>query len=384
MEEYGLDLKRQKRAKRYARMRRWLLLTNLSLAAAFMLAMLLGVSSRLKEQLLGIAAQRQIVIALYFVAFFGAFELLSAPLNYYSGYVLPHRFGLSVQSLRSWLADQAKGAALGLILGLAAMEIIYHLLSAFPSLWWLLTGLLYLLFAVVLSNLAPVLIVPLFFKFTPLEDRELAARLRRLAERAGTKVKGVFTLNLSAKTKAANAALMGLGNTRRIVLGDTLLANYDADEIETILAHELGHHIHRDIWWGIAVQSALTLAGLYLANLLLCWGVSYLSFAGLDDVAAFPLLTAGMGGWSVLTMPLANAYSRWREEMADGYSLEATAKPRAFISAMIKLANQNLAEAEPKPWIELLLYSHPPIAKRVRHAESFSHRMRDEAKTTAS
>lgn len=372
MKEYGIDPERQRKAKRYARIRRWLLLANLALTAAFVLAMLFGLSSRLKEQLLGIAVQPQMVIVLYFVAFFGAYELLSAPLNYYSGFVLPHRFGLSIQSPRGWLADQAKGTALSLILGLAAMEIVYHLLSAHPSIWWLLTGFFYLLFAVVLSNLAPVLIVPIFFKFSPLENKELAERLTTLAERAGTKVRGVFTIDLSTKTKTANAALMGLGNTRRIVLGDTLLENYDADEIETILAHELGHHVHRDLWRGITMQSAFTLAGLYLANLFLRWGIGYFGLAGLDDVAAFPLLAASLGGWGLGTMPLVNAYSRWREGSADRYSLQATAKPRAFISAMAKLANQNLAEAEPPPWVEFLLYSHPPIAKRIRRAEAFS------------
>ncbi len=370
MEKYGIDPERQRKAKRYARMGRRLLLANLALGTAFILAMLFGLSSWLKRWLP--ISQPQAVLALYFVAFFGAFKVLSAPLSYYRGYVLPHRFDLSVQSLGSWLADQAKGTALGLILGLMAMEAAYWLLSTFPSMWWLLAGLLYLLFSVILSNLAPILIIPLFFKFTPLKDEELVERLKRLAERAGTRVRGVFTLNLSTKTKTANAALIGLGNTRRIVLGDTLLKDYDADEIEAILAHELGHHVHRDIWWGIVVQSAIILVGLFLTNLLLRWGVGRFGFAGLDDIAAFPLLAIGLGGWSVFTTPLANSYSRWRERMADGYSLRATAKPRAFISAMAKLANQNLAEVDPSPWVEFLLYDHPSIARRIRHAESFS------------
>jgi len=372
MGECGIDPERQRKAREYARIRRRLLLAELALGAAFVLVLLFsGLSSWLRGQLLALASWREAAIALYFLAFSGAYGLLSAPLSYYGGYVLPHRYGLSTQGLRGWLADRAKGAALSLGLGLAGVEVVYWLLAALPSTWWLLAGAFYLLVSVVLSNLTPVLIAPLFFKFTPLEDEELAERLTKLAERAGKRVRGVFTFDLSAKTTAANAALMGLGNTRRIVLGDTLLRDYTPDEIETVLAHELGHHVHGDIWRGILVQSALTLGGLWLADRILRWGVRLFGFAGLADVAAFPLLVAALGGFGVVTMPLANAYSRWRESLADRYALEATGKPRAFISAMAKLANQNLAEAEPEPWVELLLYSHPPIGKRIKRAEEW-------------
>jgi STE24 endopeptidase len=321
--------------------------------------------------LLLVSTQPLVVVALYFVAFSIVYGLLDFPLSYYGGYVLPHRYGLSTQSPRDWLADQAKGAALGLGIGLAGMEVMYYLLRAFPSIWWLLTGILVLFFTIVLANLAPLLIVPLFFKFRPLEDAELVSRLISLAERTGTRVRGVFTIDLSTRTTAANAALMGLGNTRRIVLGDTLMEKYDPDEIETILAHELGHHVHGDIWRGIAVQTLLTLVGLFLADRLLRWGVATFAFEGLADVAAFPLVTVAMGGMAVLAMPLANAYSRWRERLADQFSLEMTGKPQAFISSMTKLANQNLSEAEPEPWAEFLLYGHPAIGKRIKRAQGF-------------
>jgi STE24 endopeptidase len=320
-----------------------------------------------------------VVIALYFLAFSIVYGFLDFPPSYYGGYVLPHRYGLSTQSLKGWLADQAKGAVLSLGIGLVAMEVMYYLLGTFPSIWWLLTGILFLFFTVVLANLAPLLIVPLFFKFRPLEDEELVSRLVSLVERVGTRVRGVFTIDLSTKTTAANAALMGLGNTQRIVLGDTLMAEYDADEIETILAHELGHHVHGDIWRGIAVQTALTLVGLFLADRLLHWGVAYFAFESLADVAAFPLVAMAMGGLAVLAMPLANAYSRWREGLADQFSLEMTGKPQAFISSMTKLANQNLSEAEPEPWAEFLLYGHPAVGKRIKRAEGFQSSLAEES-----
>jgi STE24 endopeptidase len=367
-----LDPERQRKAKEYARIRHRLLVADLAIVAVYMLVLLLsGLSVWFKAQLLLASTQPLVVVALYFVAFSIVYGLLDFPLSYYGGYVLPHRYGLSTQSPRDWLADQAKGAALGLGIGLAGMEVMYYLLRAFPSIWWLLTGILVLFFTIVLANLAPLLIVPLFFKFRPLEDAELVSRLISLAERTGTRVRGVFTIDLSTRTTAANAALMGLGNTRRIVLGDTLMEKYDPDEIETILAHELGHHVHGDIWRGIAVQTLLTLVGLFLADRLLRWGVATFAFEGLADVAAFPLVTVAMGGMAVLAMPLANAYSRWRERLADQFSLEMTGKPQAFISSMTKLANQNLSEAEPEPWAEFLLYGHPAIGKRIKRAQGF-------------
>ena len=380
MTEAVLDPERQRKAKEYARIRHRLLVTDLAIAAVYVLVLLLsGLSAWFKAQLLLVATQPLAVIALYFVAFSIVYGLLDFPLSYYGGYVLPHRYGLSTQSLRGWLADQAKGAALGLGIGLVAVEVMYYLLRAFPSIWWLLTGILFLFFTIVLANLAPLLIVPLFFKFKPLEDEELVSRLISLAERVGTRVRGVFTIDLSTRTTAANAALMGLGNTRRIVLGDTLMEEYEADEIETILAHELGHHVQGDIWRGIAVQTALTLVGLFLADRLLRWGVAYFAFEGLADVAAFPLVAMAMGGLAVLSMPLANAYSRWREGLADQFSLEMTGKSRAFISSMTKLANQNLAEAEPEPWAEFLLYSHPAIGKRIKRAQGFKSSLAEES-----
>jgi STE24 endopeptidase len=196
--------------------------------------------------------------------------------------------------------------------------------------------------------------------------------LTNLAERAGAKVEGVYAFDMSSKTVAANAALMGLGNTRRIVLGDTLLDSFSHDEIETVLAHELGHHVHRDIPLGILVESAITLLGLGIAHLVLTWGVAAFNFNGLADPATLPLFMLAMSIFGLLTMPLGNLWSRSREVMADRYALETTAKPQAFISAMTRLANQNLAEAEPPAWVEALLHSHPSIHKRVRFAETFA------------
>ena len=223
-----------------------------------------------------------------------------------------------------------------------------------------------------MANLAPVLLLPLFYKFSPLPDGELKQRLVALADRAHTRIQGVFTMHMSSKTTAANAALMGLGNTRRIVLGDTMVDRYTPDEIEVVLAHELGHHVHRDIWKLIISQSLFTLIGLFLFNLCLVWAVEHLHrYLGIADPATLPLLLVLTGVFGFLIAPLTNSYSRAIEYQADEYALEATHMVEPFKSAMTRLANQNLAEIEPVPIVEFLFYDHPSIGKRLTHAEKF-------------
>jgi STE24 endopeptidase len=367
-----IDPQRQREAKGYARLKYRLLVIDMALGGIFALVLLLsGISAWLKEFVMAYSSQPLLVVGGYFVLFSLAYGVLVLPLEYYGGFVLPHRYGLSTQTLRAWLMDEVKAGFLGLGLGLIIIEVIYYLLRVIPSLWWVVTAMFILIFTVILANLAPLVIVPLFYKFTPLEDEELVGRLTKLAEQANTKVRGVFSINLSSKTKAANAMVMGLGNTRRIVLGDTLYADYSPDEIETILAHELGHQVRRDMWWGLLFQSALTLIGLYLAHVGLSWGVRVMGLAGVDDIAGLPLLALVMGGFMALTAPLGNTFSRWREWLADDYALRMSGKPRAFVSTMVRLANQNLAQVDPEPWVEFILYSHPSIRKRIQHGEDF-------------
>jgi STE24 endopeptidase len=370
-----LDPERQREAKRYARLRRRLMIVDLALGGLYVLAWLVfGWSTALRSYLETFTTNEWLLVPAFVGVFGGIYYIIGLPLSYYSGFVLPHRFGLSNQTLQGWVMDQLKGLLVGAALGVLLLEVIYAVLRAAPDLWWLLAAGILLLFSVVLANLAPVLLMPLFFKFVPLgEDRaDLAERLVRLAEKAGTRVRGVYKFDMSRRTKAANAALTGLGNTRRILLGDTLLENFSDDEIETVLAHELGHHVNRDIPIGILVESVMTLGGLYLAHLGLRWGVDYFGFEGIADIAAFPLFMLVIGAYGLVTMPLGNAFSRWRERRADAYALKATGKGQAYASALTRLANQNLAEVDPEPWVVLLLYSHPALRQRIVMAESWN------------
>ncbi|HEY85263.1 MAG TPA: M48 family metallopeptidase [Chloroflexi bacterium] len=364
-----LNPARQEKAREYAGINRKLMLAELALGAVYVLIWIFsGLSPWLQDRVHQISAATWLAVPLFALGFALPYSIITAPLNYYSGFVLPHRYGQSTQRFKEWLWDQAKGVFISGILGLIILEVVYWLLGAAPQTWWLWTALSILLFTVILSNLAPILIFPLFYKYKPLDDAELVDRLTELAKRAGARVQGVYAFDMSSKTVAANAAVMGLGNTRRIVLGDTLVDNFTHDEIETVMAHELGHHVHKDVLWGILAQSALTLAGLWLADAVMRWGIAAFGYTSPSVPATLPLFILAMSVFGLVTMPLSNAWSRRREVMADRYALETTQNPQAFASSMTRLANQNLAEAEPPAWVEFLLHSHPSIHKRVAMA----------------
>jgi len=315
--------------------------------------------------------QNQWLVVITFGAVFGAvFSVLDLPLTFYSGYVLPHRYGQSNQTLSGWWGDLIKSALLSAVIGGFLLEIVYLVLRTAPDTWWLFTAGFLLLFNVLLANLAPVLLFPIFYKFSPLneEHADLQERLIKLAEKAGTNVEGVYKFDMSRRTKSANAGLTGLGNTRRIILGDTLLKEFSPDEIETVLAHELGHQKNHDIPLGMVVQSIVTLGGLYLTSLGLSWGISQFGFGSISDIAALPLFALFLGAYGLLAMPLSNGFSRWREWLADDFALLLTGNGEAYASALTRLSNQNLAEVNPDPWVEFLLSSHPSLEKRIRNA----------------
>lgn len=375
-----LDDARQQKARRYARQRQTLTFINLGVSAVVIAVLLFsGLSFWLRDALQFAAGWQPIpgweplLITLYFLALGAAVAIIDAPLTWYSGYVLPHRYGLSTQRPGAWLLDGVKSLAISLPIEILAVLFVYLLLAVSPDAWWLWTGLAMLLFTVVLANLAPILLLPLFYKLTPLPDGDVKQRALALAAQAHTRVRGIYSMNMSAKTTAANAAVMGLGNTRRIVIGDTLLNHYTPDEIEVVVAHELGHQVHRDIPKLIIVQSVTMLGGLYLVNLALHAVVgAFPAYHGLSDPATMPLVAAVLGIFGLVVLPLTNGFSRTVERQADGYALESTGKVDAFISAMTRLANQNLAELNPNPLVEFFLYNHPSIGNRLAFARKYA------------
>jgi STE24 endopeptidase len=369
-----LDTQRQKQAKQYARIKRrlWLVDQGISLLYA-LLWLVTGWSTATRAWLQSLTSNDWLIVAGFVAIFGGIFFLINLPLGYYTGYVLPHRFELSTQSFKDWVIDQVKGLAVGGVLGMFLIQMVYLILRVTGDAWWLWLTAGMLLFSVLLSNLAPVLLMPIFNKFTPLgEDHaDLAERLMSLAEKANTKVKGVFKMDMSRRTKQANAALTGLGNTRRIILGDTLIDEFSPEEIETVLAHELGHHVHNDMAWLIGFGTLLTGLGFYLISLLMSWAIGAFGLAGVADPAGLPALMILLSLYELVIMPISNAFSRWRENKADDYALKATNKPDAYASAFTRLANQNLSEVDPEPWVVFLFYGHPPLNSRIEKAKAW-------------
>jgi STE24 endopeptidase len=374
MSEIMLDPERQNKAREYARIRRRLLILDLLIGGVYVVAWLyFGWSIALRDYLLNWTNNPWVLVAGFGLFFAGFYLILSLPLSYYSGYLLPVKYGMSNQQISGWVKDLIKGILIGGLFGGLILEMIYAVLRFYPETWWLVAAVFLLLFSALLANLAPIILMPIFYKFEPLGEEYtiLDERLLKLAESTNTRIKGVYQFDMSTRTKAANAVLAGLGNTRRILLGDTLLAEFTSDEIETILAHEIGHHVHRDIPYGILVEGVITLIGLYFAAVGLNWGVEALGLSGVADIAGLPLFMLVIGAFGLITMPMTNAYSRWRERRADLFALEVTKKNIAYASALVRLANQNLAETNPEPWVEFLLYSHPALDKRIKMANEW-------------
>ena len=310
-----------------------------------------------------------VVVAVFLTLLLHIVEL---PFAFYQGFRLEHRFGLSTESARQWALDQLKAAALALVFGSAAAAFVYWTIRRVPDWWWALSAAGLSAAMVVLIHLAPVLLMPMFRSFKPLERQALVDRLIALTARAGTRIGGVYEWALSAHTKKANAALAGMGKTRRILLSDTLLADYSDDEIEVVLAHELSHHVHHDLWRGVAVQTAVLFFSCYAASVALGWLAEPLELRGLDDPAGLPVLMLAVGLCSFVSRPVVNALSRVHERRADRYALDSTGRPAAFISAMKRLSQQNLAEENPSRVVQWLFYSHPPIRERIEAARRWS------------
>ena len=361
------------RARRYQRARRYLRLADFLLGWAWLAALLLlGWSAVLRDFAWAVAGNFSAALVCYTALLLLLGKTLGLPLDYCSGYLLEHRYGLSNLTRAAWVKDQAKGFALGVVLALAATQVLYRLLRSYPEQWWLIAWAAFLLFVVALANLAPVLLFPLFYKFRPLQDEEVNQRLLSLCARAGTRVRGIFEWKLSAKSRKANAALAGWGNTRRILLADTLLENYSPEEIESVLAHELAHHVHHHIGKSLALQAATSFAGFWLAGAALRAFTPRLGFRGLDDFANLPLLALVGAAVSLVLLPVVNGVSRYFERQADEYALGAIGSAAPFISSLEKLAAQNLSERRPHPLVEFLFHSHPSVEKRIRRAQAYS------------
>jgi STE24 endopeptidase len=360
-------------ARRYNRVRRWLEVGDFGLGLLFLgVILFLGWSGVLRDWSYWAAFQNyQLSVFLYVFLLMLAGKLLGIGLEYY-GLRLERRYQLSNQKTSSWLWDETKSFLVALIFGSVVAELLYFTIRQSPEHWWIIAWGMFLILFVIMAQLAPLVLFPIFYKFEPLENEDLKQRLVRLSERAGTQVRGIYKWHLSEKSKKANAALTGLGATRRIILADTLLDHYSPEEIEAVLAHELGHHVHRHILKSMFVQAGITLFGFWAANFVLHMAIEqWHMFDTLSDFANLPLLVLVSTTLSFVLMPAMNAYSRFNERQADRYAFRAVKSVQPFISSMNKLATQNLAERTPSRWVEWFFHSHPAISRRVAAAEAW-------------
>jgi STE24 endopeptidase len=317
-----------------------------------------------------------------FIALTSALSWLTAlPVSYVGGHAVERRFGLTKQSAGGWFGDQIKGLLLGVLLQTPLLTAAFAVIRRRTRDWWLILAATSVPLTVVLSNLAPVLLMPLFNRFDPLRDEALAARVRALAVRSGVRISDVFEMDMSRQSEKPNAMFTGLGNTKRIVLGDTLLSKFSEDEIEAVVAHELGHQVHGDIWRLIGFGAG---AGFGLA-----WLLSRISPPVLrrtsrqtgvitpGDEASLPVLALLMTAIGFVLMPIQAAFSRAIERRTDRFAVELTRNGEAYARAMERLAAESLADPDPPRPVVFMLYSHPPIVERIRAARDSERRFRE-------
>jgi STE24 endopeptidase len=353
--------------KRYQRQKITILLVNTILSLGWLALLGFVVGPRLGQETAGWEPWLRLLAS---AALLGVtLEVLTFPLDYYSRFVLEHRYQLSNQSLGGWLWKRLKGYLVGGGFGLLFVFGLYWILAVAGPWCWLCATAAWLVVTLVLGRLLPVVILPLFYKVTRLEDAALLERLKKLTIGTSLSIEGVYELHLSEETKKANAALAGLGNTRRVLLGDTLLAQFTPEEIEVVFAHEVGHHVHRHLLKSIVLSVGLSLVGFWLVDQVLTASTLWLGYQGVDDPAALPLLLFVLAVFGLLLGPPQNALSRFYERQCDRYALDHTHNKDAYRSAFIKLATINKSDPDPHPLVALLFHDHPPIRERLAMAE---------------
>ena len=356
--------------KRYNRTKLIVSLAGGTVSFLFTLSLLsFGITSTIEAFAVSVTTDPYLSLLIFSALFGFASSIISLPFSFYSGFILEHRYNMSNQTFLQWAWEGTKGLFVSIPILTPLALLVYFFLVTYSSFWWLPVAVTLFVVSIVLSRIAPIVILPLFYKLTPLEESALKERIMSLTRSTKMIVEGIYSFNLSKTTKKANAAFTGIGKSKRILLGDTLMNNFSDEEIETVFAHELGHYSHGHIWKGILVGTVSIFAGLFLTSLAYASSIEWFGFSSITQLAALPLLTLWLGIYSLITSPLGNILSRKHEFEADRYAVKRTGNLSAFISTMNKLAEMNLADRTPHPAVEFFFYSHPSIEKRIRAAE---------------
>ncbi|MBI4019733.1 MAG: M48 family metallopeptidase [Candidatus Aenigmarchaeota archaeon] len=368
---YEFDPEKRRLARHYTRMKLINKIIN-SLAVPivfFAVVLTAGFSSHLRDFSQDAGGVFQVQV--YIIIFIALLEIVQFPLSFYSGYVYDRKYSLSRQKLGGWFRDYFKGLGLGYAFMLAAVSFLYYLLAVTPY-WWVVASIASLAVAMFISYISPVVLLPLFYKLAPYRDRRQKGRLLDMCSKAGVQnISHVMVLKESEKSSRPNALFSGLGSTKRIVLFDTLLSQFTPAEVETVVAHELGHYVHRDNLKSTIIEAARTFPAFFIINLVLLSSIGLFGIAGIADIAGFPLFMLAFALIEIILMPFINAYSRRCEKAADIFALRQASRPETQVSAEKRLADLHLSDESPHPLVEFFLYSHPAPSKRIKYASEW-------------
>ena len=337
-----------------------------------LLFVLSGLSFTLQQYLSGYFHNQYILLIAFVVVTGVVSSIIFFPVNYYTDFYLEHKYDLSNQTFIKWILEGAKAILVSTIIGVPVLLLFFFVLNKYNNLWWLPFAIALFVISVILARIVPVIILPLFYKITPIENEELKTRIQNLAKNAGIKVENVYKFNMSKNTKKANAAFTGIGKSKRILLGDNLIDQYTSDEIETVIAHELGHYKRKHIIKNIIIGTVASFLTLFLISYFYSYSVIWFNFSSIKEIAALPLLILWMLLIGLVQTPITNLLSRKFEYEADQYAILSTGKPTAFISTLEKLTEQNLGDKNPHPLIEWFFYSHPSIERRILAIKKYS------------
>lgn len=327
----------------------------------------LGYSSNLETIIRDYVSNDYLVFLVFTIITGASLSIIFFPISFYSSYILEHKYNLSNQTILKWAWENIKGMLVGSVIGFPILLLFLYALISFGDLWWLPFSILMFVISVVLAQIVPVIILPIFYKVTPLEMDELKDKIIALAKDTGMKIDNVFKFDMSKNTKKANAAFTGLGKTKRIILGDTLLENFTTDEIETVLAHEFGHYKYRHITKNIVISTFTSFLTFYLMAVLYSTSLEWFGFDSITAISAMPILVLWAMVIGLFQTPLSNMLSRKFEYEADEYAVKSTNKKDVFVNTLEKLTDQNLGDKEPHPFVEWFFYSHPSISNRKAH-----------------
>lgn len=360
--------------KKYNRIKLWSGILSSSLFfITIILILVTGFGKNLENFIREYVSSDYIVFVIFIISISLITSIITSPINFYSNYILEHKYHLSNQSLIKYFIDKIKSLIVSLVIGIPVLLLFFFLIRNYPDNWWLFFSVAMFFISVVLAQIFPILIFPLFFKIKPIEDEELTEAIKDLAEKSNFKFSKIYSFDLSSKTKKANAALAGIGRTKKIILGDTLLDLLSIDEIKTVLAHEIGHYKLKHIPKNLLLSTVQSFIIFYLISVLYKNSVNYFGFDLVSQISAFPLLIIWGFIIGLFVTPISNIISRKFEYEADIFAVRFTNLFDSFKAALTKLFEKNLSDKEPHPFVEWYFYSHPSYKKRIENIDKYFH-----------